>query len=135
MKINDLVKVVKQPSNQFVKILDLIGFVDDVRVVDGQEYISFMELNPNSLGGAGWIPKDCLIEINDNLQAQQLKVSFDTRKNQIISQHLIWSKKVKDIEDAAVKEACECTGVSMRNVLKIFKIYKKSESDIEALRY
>lgn len=113
MKVGDIVKIVKQPSNLLPKVVGSVGYIDEI--VDDIDFVGFIGLNlDGSYSSAGSIPLDCL--------------EFE---------HGVEWKKAKDIRDEKVKlyleESIKSNELINNQVKSIAEKYNLSEDIIRSI--
>ncbi len=130
-KVNDLVRIVRQSSsiNSHIGMVGLSGFIEEIK----GDYAQFMELREDGCGGCGGVPLDCLELANDDVRLQNLKKSRDEYIEKLTKEGVERTAKYHRLRDKYVKQACEQTGVSEHDVLKIFGILDKFREEWEAI--
>jgi len=130
-KVDDLVVIIADPKstdiNSHIRMQGMSGYIEEI---DG-EYAQFHELREDGLGGCGGVLLSNLRLANDNVRLQQLKKAKDERFNKLLEEGRARTKRYNDLRDAAIAEACDLTGVSMRSVIKIFEICEEFDSKWE----
>jgi hypothetical protein len=135
MQANDLVMVIKSPPHFYVNIAHEVGFIEEIQERDGVKYALFYALQPGGrCSGTGSVPLDCLKVINDNTLVQSLKKEYDAVQAEHLSMAISWSNKVNSMTNKAKERAENETGVSLRNIEKIFEIHEKLINEIDRER-
>jgi hypothetical protein len=129
-KVNDLVIIVRQPignhPNNHINMRGLSGYIEEIN----GEYAQFVELKENGCGGMGAVPLSHLKLANDDIRLQSLKLAKDERYQKVLKENLERTKRYNDKLEAAAKDAADKTGVSMRNVLRIFELHQEAIDDL-----
>lgn len=124
-KVNDLVSIVAQPNssqmNSHIHMMGLSGYIEEII----GDYAQFVELREDGLGGLGGVPLSCLKLENDNKRLQDLKQAKEERFLKLLQESSDRTRRHNDMRDKAVDRAAKLTGVSTRNVMKIFEIYEE----------
>lgn len=116
----DIVRIVKQPPNEHVSLVDQVGFIDEI----SERYCSLRTLKlDGSLNGMGTVPLDCL-------QAElrpEWRAAYDRYKvnlNALSARMRDYSK----LHDALVHELAVKYGISTSAVLAIHDVLSRLES-------
>lgn len=126
-KVNDLVIIVKQPSpsqmNAHIHMVGLSGYIEEIN----GEYAQFHELREDGCGGIGGVPLANLQLVNDNKRLQNLKKAKDEAFEKRLQESRERTKRYQALRDKFVQQAVTVTGVSTRNVIKIFELCEELE--------
>jgi hypothetical protein len=131
-KVNDLVVIVCDPKstdiNSHIRMQGMCGYIEEIV----GEYAQFQELREGGeMGGAGGVKLAHLVLVNDDKRLQALKQAKDERFNKLLKESQERTKRYNSKLEEAARNASDETGVSMRSVLKIFKLHDDFLQDWE----
>ena len=102
MNPGDIVRVIKQPLNLLVHIVDEVGFIESRTKFCESEgrakqddliQIQTLQLD-GSLGGSGWIPIQC-VQLESSLEWTEAKNKYDIHINKVLTESKIYTAKIQ----------------------------------------
>lgn len=113
-KINDLVKIIKDPPNQIVKIKGEIGYIEELQEQENKEgniikYAYFKTIEMNSFcGGIGSVPLDCIEICTDERYIKRFQEILEHQRKEdekykILSDYRNLESNLEDSEKTLIK--------------------------------
>lgn len=117
IQVNDVCRIVRQPSNQIVKLVGEVGFIEEI--LDDWANIQTLKLD-GSIAGVGSVPLSCLEKETDPrwLKAKELR---DQYLNQLMAEGLergkCWQNKLAEVAErfSLTKEKVETIYSELRS--------------------
>ena len=129
LKVNDIVKVIKQPGNMIVHVDGEVGYIDELKTLENIEYAYLRVLRlDNSCGGMGWVPLDCLV-IDERPEYVVAKQNHDERMAKWIKEGVDYNIQHKKLRDLFKKEVVDKVGITEDKVDEIFKCYQQFQKN------
>ena len=88
----DIVRIERQPKNQFAMVEGLVGFIEEMR--DGMAQVLTLTTTGKPQGG-GTIPLDCLVALKGDPVWEKAKATYDAQIRGLYQPSLVYSRGFK----------------------------------------
>lgn len=140
MQVNDFVKIVKQPNNNYTPyIKDLKGYIEEVyNNLDGEPHAIFVELKAGGrTGGTGSVPLNCLELLTgpELMQIKKWKQLYDDYLDGILKGSQNFNKHCLSLKNKALEKLAAYVGLTEAKALSAFSVFEEYQKDVDQARY